>query len=91
MHFEFKCEVRKLGQSTAHVLLTAFDIILPRGREQGTEQKTVQGTTVLGKKVLKLLHRGHVSKAVRRVVSHGIADHFDQRVAAQLQSFPLKK
>ena len=61
-------------------------------REQGTEEETVQASTVLRENVLKLIHGGHMSKAVRRVVSHGIADHSDQRGAAQLQSkFPPKK
>ena len=59
-----------------------------RRAEQEHEHQAAQ----LRKGVVSLIHRGHVSKAVNRINSNGIANHSDRTVLAQLQlKFPPKK
>ena len=63
-----------------------------RDRRQGRRGELWQQTAKLRKTVLGLLHRGQVSKAANRIVSHGIANHADPNVQDQLQAkFPTRK
>ena len=65
-----------------------------RERRQGRRAEQEQGhqTAELRKNVLGLMHRGQISKAANRIVSHGIANHADPHVQEQLKAkFPPRK
>jgi hypothetical protein len=55
------------------------------GRDQGEEDETT-AQAKLRKTVLSLLKRGQISRAVRRICSHGIANMQDPQVQAALQA-----
>ena len=57
-----------------------------RGRREQREEDVTTARAKLRKTVLSLLKRGQVSRAVRRICSHGIASMDDPQVQAALQA-----
>ena len=63
-----------------------------RERQRRREETNQQDLSKQRKQVVELLHAGLLSKAVRWINSHRVADHSNPRVQDQLQEkFPLKK